>query len=235
VVLACAAPLVPLLADMQGVAAVVPKDATLPPYDLWVDQMSLPRLFGTRIDNIPAPRFYLRAAPAPIAKGAPPSSERPRIGIVWAGNPAHHNDRRRSVAPAALAPLLAAPGVQWISLQKGPRSLEITLQHGIADQSRVLTDFAETAALIETLDLVIAVDTATAHLAGALGRPVWVMLPHAPDWRWLTGRADSPWYASMTLFRQSSPGDWASVIDRVAGELGRFVRERVRPPANLFA
>ncbi|HEY2132125.1 MAG TPA: tetratricopeptide repeat-containing glycosyltransferase family protein [Acetobacteraceae bacterium] len=227
VVLACAAPLIPLLADVPGVAAVVPKDATLPPYDLWADQMSLPRLFGTRIDSIPAALGYLRAAPALIARRTPPPSRQARVGIVWAGNPAHHNDRRRSLSTAALAPLLATPGVAWISLQKGPRSLEITLQHGIPDQSRGLTDFAETAALIATLDLVIAVDTATAHLAGALGRPVWLMLPHAPDWRWLTGRADSPWYASMTLFRQSCPGGWAGVIDRVAAET---VCPRTGPP-----
>jgi tetratricopeptide (TPR) repeat protein len=222
VVLACASPLIPLLASMPGLAAIVPQDAALPSYDFWVDQMSLPRLFGTSLDSIPAPDGYLRADPTRSAAWGP-AHPRPRVGIVWSGNPAHHNDRRRSLPTTALAPLIAAPGVAWISLQKGPRSLEITLQHGVPDLSRRLTDFAETAALIATLDLVIAADTSVAHLAGALGRPVWVMLPHAPDWRWMTGRRDSPWYSSMLLFRQDHPGDWDGVIAQIAGALPAFL------------
>ncbi len=228
VVLACAAPLIPLLAGMPGLAAIAARDAPLPHYDLWVDQMSLPRLFGTRPETIPAPHGYLMADPARVAawraeSGQPPGQ--PRIGIVWSGNPAHHNDRRRSLPTAALAPLLAQP-CAWISLQKGPRAAEIAPRHGIADLSPRLHDFAETAALIATLDLVIAVDTSVAHLAGALGRPVWVMLPHAPDWRWMTGRDDSPWYATMRLFRQDRPGDWAGVLARVAGALADQIGAR---------
>jgi tetratricopeptide (TPR) repeat protein len=228
VVLACASPLIPLLAGMPGVAGVVPKDAALPSYDFWVDQMSLPRLFGTGLESIPTPDGYLQADPTCIAAWGP-RHPRPRIGIVWSGNPAHHNDRRRSLPTAALAPLIAVPEVTWISLQKGPRSLEITLQHGVADLSRRLTDFADTAALIATLDLVIAVDTSVAHLAGALGRPVWVMLPHAPDWRWMTERRDSPWYSSMVLFRQDRPGDWDGVIAQVAAALPAFLAAHAGP------
>lgn len=122
----------------------------------------------------------------------------------------------------ALAPILATPGVTFVSLQVGPHSGEITQRFGVPDRSSDLTDFSQTAALVAALDLVIAVDTSTAHLAGALGRAVWVMLPYAPDWRWVVGRDDSPWYASMRLFRQTRPGDWAGVAARVAAELAAF-------------
>jgi tetratricopeptide (TPR) repeat protein len=218
VVLACAAPLHGLLAPL---AETVPRDARLPPYDAWVDQMSLPRLFATQPHSIPAPCGYLRAEPARSALWHADGTGRPRIGLVWSGNPAHHNDRRRSLPAAELAPLLAVPGIAWVSVQKGPRSGELA-RHGIADISARLADFADTAGLLATLDLVIAVDTAVAHLAGALGRPCWVMLPHAPDWRWMTGRSDSPWYASHRLFRQDAPGDWRSVTARIGAELAGF-------------
>ena len=213
VVLACAPPLIPLLRRLPGVALTVPKTAAFPPYDLWVDQMSLPRLFGTRPDTIPAPGGYLRA------DRARPAGPRPFVGIVWAGNPGHSNDSRRSMPVGALAPILALPGIDWVSLQVGPAAADITGRFGIADRSATLTDFAKTAALIETLDLVVAVDTSTAHLAGAMGWPVWVMLPFAPEWRWMIDRTDSPWYASMRLFRQASPGDWAGVAHRIAAAL----------------
>jgi hypothetical protein len=119
----------------------------------------------------------------------------------------------------ALAPIMAVPGIEWISLQVGPASAEITARFGIADQSAALIDFAETAALVATLDLVIAVDTSAAHLAGAMGKPVWVMIPFAPDWRWMTGCNDSPWYASLRLFRQTATGDWNGVARRLAEAL----------------
>ena len=214
VVLACAPALIPVLRRVVGVAQVVPKSEKLPPYDLWVDQMSLPRLFGTRPETIPTPGGYLPANPPRCA-----SHRRPRVGLAWAGNPAHSNDLRRSMPIAALAPILAVAEIDWISLQVGPASAEITARYGIADRSAGLTDFAATAALIETLDLVVAVDTSTAHLAGAMGWPVWVMIPLAPDWRWMIGRTDSPWYASLRLFRQTEPGDWDGVACRVAAAL----------------
>jgi tetratricopeptide (TPR) repeat protein len=218
VILACAPTLVSLLSRLAGVTAVLPRDGPLPPYDLWVDMMSLPGLFATRSDSIPASGGYLRPEPARQLGWPAPLPDRPAVGIVWAGNMAHHNDRRRSLPPAALSALLAVPGIDWISLQVGPRSGECVC-HEVADQSSRLIDFDDTAALIGTLDLVIAVDTATAHLAGALGCPVWLLLPHAPDWRWMLGRADSPWYDGFTLFRQPSPGDWRDVTDRVVARL----------------
>lgn len=219
VVLACAPSLIPLLEKMPGVASAVPKVGALPRYDFWVDQMSLPRLFRTRPDTIPAPAGYLRADPVRVAGWMPATAMRPRVGIVWAGNPEHSNDSRRSMPVDALAPILGVPGIEWVSLQVGPGSAGIADRFGIPDRSAALIDFAETAALVETLGLVIAVDTSTAHLAGAMGKPVWVMIPFAPDWRWMHGRDDSPWYASLRLFRQSAPSDWEGVARRVAEAL----------------
>ncbi|HUA76398.1 MAG TPA: glycosyltransferase family 9 protein, partial [Acetobacteraceae bacterium] len=143
----------------------------------------------------------------------------PRIGLVWAGNPRHSNDARRSLPAACLAPLLARPGAHFVSLQVGPRAEEAAELSGLLDLSAELTDFAETAALIAALDLVIAVDTSTAHCAAALGAPTWIMLPHGPDWRWLTAREDSPWYASVRLFRQPAPGAWEAVVARINAAL----------------
>ena len=209
VVLACERSLIPLLSQLSGVV-VVPKDATLPRYDCWIDQMSLPRVFGTRLDTIPAANGYLRAA---AWRGDLPDA--PKIGLAWSGNPAHSNDRRRSMPAQALQCILAVPGVSFVNLQVGPKAAEI----GLPDLSAQLTDYAETAALIAALDLLITVDTSVAHVAGALGKPAWVMLPYAPDWRWLLGRDDSPWYTSLRLFRQPAPGDWHSVTAAVAAEL----------------
>ncbi len=222
VTLACAAPLVRLLAQLP--VSVIDRDPPLPVHDLWVDQMSLPRLLGIRPDSIPAASSYL------VAAGAAPvrdRSRRPLVGLVWAGNPAHSNDARRSIPLAALAPLITLPGIAFASLQVGPAAAQIEARFGIPDASPYLRDFAATARLISRLDLVISVDTATAHLAGALGKPVWLMLPYAPDWRWMAGRCDSPWYASARLFRQSRPGDWDGVVARIAEAL-----VRLRPPAR---
>ena len=219
-VLACERPLIPLLATL-GVA-VVPKDAALPPYDAWLDQMSLPLVFGTQLGNIPAADGYLRADPARIAAWQAALPDGPKVGLAWAGNPVHSNDRRRSMPADALDRILAVPGISFVSLQVG----RAAGRSGLADLSPRLADFAETAALIATLDLVITVDTAVAHVAGALGKPAWVMLPYAPDWRWLLGRVDTPWYSSLRLFRQPSPGDWGAVIDAVVSELERTLEAR---------
>ena len=212
-VLVCERSLIPLLAGIG--ATIVPKDASLPPYDCWIDQMSLPRVFGTRLDTIPTSEGYLCADPARISAWRASLPAGPNVGLAWAGNPAHSNDRRRSLPAAALDRILAVPGVNFVNLQVGPRASEITL----ADLSPRLVDYAETAALIAALDLLITVDTSVAHVAGALGRPAWVMLPYAPDWRWLLGRDDTPWYSSLRLFRQPRPGDWGSVVATVAHAL----------------
>jgi hypothetical protein len=143
---------------------------------------------------------------------------RPRIGIVWAGNPAHSNDRRRSLPSPAVARLAIASAAPLISLQVGPRAAEAAL-FGFHDLSPRLTDYGATTAAVAALDLVVCVDTSVAHLAGALGKETWVLLPHAPDWRWMQGRDDTPWYSSLRLFRQPRPGDWAAVAGAVAAAL----------------
>ena len=219
VVLACAPTLVPLLRGMQGVADVVSRDAALPLYDCFVFQMSLPRLLGTTVDTIPSPHGYLKVNPT-RARPAPERIEgRRRVGLVWAGNPEHHNDQRRSIPTAALAPLVTLEGIEWVNLQRGARGPELSLMHRLPAPSSRITDFADTAAIVETLDLVVTVDTSVAHLAGAMGKTVWILLPHAPDWRWMLNRDDTPWYATARLFRQHRAGDWGAVIDRVAAAL----------------
>lgn len=151
-----------------------------------------------------------------------------RVGLVWSGDPGHNNDHNRSISLRALAPLLDCD-VQFVSLQKGIRDQDrafLSEREDILDLTEQLTDFSETAALVCCLDLVISVDTSVVHLVGALGAPVWTMLPFNPDWRWLLNRDDSPWYQSMRLFRQPTRGDWASVVDNVRGELEALVSAR---------
>ena len=206
-ILQCDPALVPLLLNMPGVV-VLPYTVRIEGYDAWIDLMSLPLAVG----GVPHADGYLRAATLP--RCSEPSI---RVGIAWAGNPALANDRWRSIPGQALAPLLAVSGITFVNLQVGDRAGEA----GLPDLSAQLTDYAETGALIGTLDLVIAVDSSVAHLAGALGAPVWVLLAHVPDWRWLLGRDDSPWYSSARLFRQEAPGDWAGVIERVADALAQ--------------
>ena len=214
VVVACAKVLMPLIAGVRGVAAVVPR-TMLPAYDFWINQMSVPRLLGTEVGSIPSAAGYVSAAPV----WAP--SPRRRVGIVLAGNPQHSNDVRRSMPDVAAAGLAALPGIEWVSLQVGSTAAAVAARFGVADLTQTLTDFGQTAAVVASLDLVISVDTAVAHLAGAMGVKVWLMLPHAPDWRWMLERDDTPWYASMRLFRQAAPGDWASVTGAVAAALCR--------------
>ena len=213
-ILACERPLLPLLAQLPGCAAVA-KDAALPPYDLWIDQMSLPLVFGTRLDTIPARAGYLRAEHRRVARWRESLPAALRVGLCWAGNPAHCNDRRRSMPATSVWRILAADRVGFVNLQVGPRAGET----GLTDLSPRLADFAETAALIDALDLVVSVDTSVAHLAGALGKPAWVLLAHSPDWRWLLERDDTPWYSSIHLIRQPTPGDWDAVANEVAAAL----------------
>ncbi|MCA3426523.1 MAG: tetratricopeptide repeat protein [Roseomonas sp.] len=190
-------------------------------FDLHCPLLSLPLAFRTRLETIPAwPDGYLKAPEEEAARWAQRLPRGRRIGLVWSGSNTHSNDANRSIALARLRPLFQSSDV-WISLQKEVRERDQTALQasGLLDLTAELEDFADTAALISALDLVIAVDTSVAHLAAALGKPVWLMLPFAPDFRWLLDREDSPWYPSMRLFRQPRPGDWDSVITRIADAL----------------
>lgn len=218
--------LCPLLAGMTGVAQCLPKleDTVLPAYDLHVPINCLPLAFGTRLDSIPSGANYLPPLAADRVQawahrlGA---HDRLRVGLVWSGNPKHLNDRNRSTTLHTVSRLFDVDA-SFVSLQKDPRPEDAALLRArpdIVDLTADLKDFADTAALVSCLDLVIAVDTSVAHLAAALGKPTWLLLPNLPDFRWLLGRDDSPWYPSLRLFRQTTAREYDSVIARVRGEL----------------
>ena len=220
IILECHPELKRLLQPNVAGCRVVEKGQLLPDFDLYLPLMSLPRIFRTTLENIPGnvPYLHADAHTAQFWKsriaGYPPTLN---VGLAWAGRPSHLNDRNRSIALASLGPLAQVPGIRVVSLQKGEAAAyarKVPTGMELIDWSEELNDFADTAALIANLDLVIAVDTAVVHLAGAMGKPVWVLLPYVPDWRWLLERKDSPWYPTMRLFRQKSLGDWADVIER---------------------
>ena len=230
VIVECPAELVPLFRSVDGVSDVYARDATLPPYDVACPLLSLPSVFRTMAETIPGGVPYLFPCPdrrASWGQVLEPYSGDVRVGLVWAGNVVHVNDRKRAMSPGLLTPLATLPGVQLFSLQKreagDPRGV-IPESLSMIDWTDRCNDFADTAALISALDLVITVDTAVAHIAGALGKPVWVMLPFVPDWRWFLGRTDSDWYPSMRLFRQPVPGDWDTVIRSLCEQVGQFPR-----------
>jgi tetratricopeptide (TPR) repeat protein len=215
-ILLCAPALMPLIQLMPGVKAVASSDE-LPAYDAWIDQASLPQAFGTTLETIPAADGFLQAEPSRVRDWRARLPNGRKIGVVFAGNPKHPGDRRRSVPLDLIHTLLNIPDTSLVNLHYGEPARGL----GLPDLTPWLTDYAETAALVETLDLVVSVDTSVAHLAGALGRPVWILLPHAPDWRWLLGRTDSPWYRSARLFRQPAAGDWVSVLMQVVHAMER--------------
>jgi ADP-heptose:LPS heptosyltransferase len=210
---------VPLLAEATGVAMAVAQGETLPPFDLHCPFCCLPAAFATTLATIPRAVPYLAVPPAKVARwraALPPG--RRRIGLAWAGNKDHRNDRHRSMPLAALRPLLELTEFHFVALQKGPRPGDAELLGAMPEMLHVgdrIEDFADMAAIIAELDMVITVDTAVAHVAGGLGKPVWILLPFSPDWRWLLDREDSPWYPTARLFRQSAIGDWAGPVDRV--------------------
>jgi hypothetical protein len=215
--------LAPLLGPHGAGVDVVRKGAPLPAFDVHCPLMSLPLAFGTTIDTVPAAVPYLFAPPERIARMAArlPRSGALRVGLVWSGKPSHKNDHNRSIPLARLRPLLDVPGTSFVSLQREYRDADLgaLADLPILRLDDAIADFADTAAVIESLDLVVAVDTAVAHLAGALGKPLWLLLSHVQDWRWLIGRGDSPWYPTAHLFRQGLEGDWAPVIAQVAAAL----------------
>jgi tetratricopeptide (TPR) repeat protein len=227
VILEVEEPLQDLLADLAGTARVIAKGNALPDFDLQCSLLSLPLAFNTQLETIPSAASYLRAADQALRKwGARlPAKRRPRIGIAWAGNAKHIRDRERSIGLGDLFPLLDVDAT-FVSLQKEVRAADTATLKNSADIvhfGHELAGFSDTAALISHLDLVISVDTAIVHLAGALGKPVWILLTHVPDWRWLLDRDDSPWYPTARLFRQGDTREWDSVIARVRDELLKFI------------
>lgn len=219
----CPAPLVELLRTATGLEQVVPDHLALPPCDWYAPLLHLPDVFTTRMETIPSEVPYLSADPERV-RGWGAALQIPdnhlRVGIAWRGGVDHWNDRNRSMDPSCLATLAGLTETSFISLQKGYGDGCENL--AFTPLPRELTDFADTAALMSHLDLVISVDTSVAHLAGALGRPTWVLLPFAPDWRWMLERDDSPWYPTMRLFRQSRRRDWLPVLERVREALIDF-------------
>jgi Tfp pilus assembly protein PilF len=224
VVVACSPQLSRILENCPGVAAVVCEGSPLPEFDCYAPVMSLARILGTTLGTIPAQVPYLFPEPALEAawRAELEGIAEFRIGVVWQGNPLHSKDHERSFPLAHLEPVARVPGVHLFSLQKnfGLDQLdEVARSFPLTDLGCRLVDFVETAAVMNNLDLVISADSSPAHLAGALGVPVWLALPSVCDWRWMSDRDDSPWYPTMRLFRQRRFGDWPEVFRRMATEL----------------
>jgi hypothetical protein len=196
--------------------------------------MSLPLAFKTRLDTIPDNIPYLRAPKEDIDNWRAKLGDGFKVGIAWAGSTAFKQDRDRSIRLENILPVCSVAGFKYFSIQKVLRAGDaeiLTANPQIMELGRNLTDFQETAAAMMSLDLVISSDTAIVHLAGAMGKPVWILLSSTPDWRWLLDRRDSPWYPTARLFRQKHKGDWVSVTNEVRAELEKLVRERHRQPA----
>jgi tetratricopeptide (TPR) repeat protein len=231
VVLQVHAALKPLLAGLKGAALVVARGEPLPAFDCQCPVMSLPYAMKTEPATIPAEVPYIHAPADRVSqwRARLPETTASRVGIVWCGNPAFREDRRRSLKLVQIEPILAAADVFFVSLNPGIGDRE---QAAIAGRSNVLhlgnelRDFADTAAVVAQLDLVITSDTSVAHLVGAMGRPVWIMLGFAPDWRFAHDREQSSWYPTARLFRQSAPGDWAGVIEQVRLALSVLAKQR---------
>jgi hypothetical protein len=230
VVLGCQPELVRLFSRLKGIDAVVPYGAPLPRFDMHCPLMSLPRFFLTDLRDIPPPaRLSVPGQPpqglqAAIAR----AGTRLKVGIVWSGSLTFKANHIRSTSLERFLELTAVPGIQLFSLQKGPRAADLTATGAdrmVIDLAPYLNDFADTAAAVSRLDLVIMVDSAVAHLSASLGRPVWNLMRYVPYWLYLRDRCDTPWYPSMTLFRQSRPGDWDGVFGHVVSSLARSVRK----------
>jgi tetratricopeptide (TPR) repeat protein len=224
-ILECQRELASLMCRVEGVHEVIIRGDRLPSFDLHCPLLGLPLVFSTTIESIPAKVPYIKADTSLVEKwrGKIQSDKAAKkVGLVWAGAPVHKKDRYRSCSLETFAPLGEIEGVSFYSLQKGDAAKEAKNHPGgmkLTDHTDEINDFSDTAALIETLDLVISVDTSVAHLAGAMGKMTWTLLPFAPDWRWMLNREDSPWYPTIRLFRQPSSGDWDSVIAKVKDEL----------------
>ena len=230
VIVECQKELVSIIRRINLIDKVVERGDQIPDFDFHCPVMTLPLLLKTDIETIPAAIPYINIDPEKISdwrRRIGVDNGGFKVGLCWAGNPRHKYDRSRSLSLEKLSPLSELEGVVFYSLQKGKavgQMKEAQDIMGLVDYTDHLNDFSDTAALIENLDLVISVDTAVVHLAGAMGKRVWTLLPYIPDWRWLLYRSDSPWYPSMRLFRQPEYGDWDSVIKLVRDELAQFKR-----------
>jgi Flp pilus assembly protein TadD len=230
IAIACSRPMSALVRQQYSGLNIFEHWKDCPPFAAYCALSGLPRLHGTRPDNVPAPTPYLCADPKRVAQwrerieAIAPRGYR-RIGLVWAGQPKHNNDRNRSTTLSTFAPLGNLRGIALVSLQKGPATAQAGQYFGQAPLLNIgaeVADYDDTMAILDCLDLVITVDTSVGHLAGAMNRPCWIMLPRAPDWRWLLERSDSPWYPSVRLFRQSVSRQWAGPI----GEIVTALREQ---------
>lgn len=225
-------PLVRLLSTMQGIDVLLGRGQPIPTFDCHVPLLNLPGLMDTQSKNMPVSVPYLSSNDEDKKfwrERLPPSDSKLCVGIVWAGNAKHPNDRLRSLPVSDLALLVDVENIQWVSLQKFKPSSSmsgINIPLPLIDWTTELNDYADTAALIDQLDLVITVDTSVAHLAGALGKPVWVMLPYVPDWRWMLDRRTSPWYPTTVLYRQSKMGDWMSVLEEMKQDLNTLSKKK---------
>ncbi len=232
VLLAVHRPLTGLMASVAGVSQVIGDGEALPDFDLYCPLLSLPLAFATELATIPATIPYLRPQQARIAEwcGRLPQNDRLRVGICWAGTSAHPGDCRRSIPLERFATVLSVSGVDFVSLQKEVSEAQAAVlhEHGVTQLGREFADFADTAAVVAMLDLVISVDTSVAHLAGAMAKAVGLLVPFAPDFRWMLERTDSPWYPTMRLFRQPAIGDWDAPLERLRREL---VEVAQRPPS----
>ncbi len=232
VLLGCSAEMTPLLARIPGVSRTFHRWNEIPGHAAYCRLSSLAMIFRTTLDTIPNAVPYLSPEPVRVAHWAswlqanhPPSTR--RIGLAWSGRPTHPNDRRRSIRLERLVPIIAAGPARFVSLQKPISPVDsgwLDRFPGLISLPTELRDFDDTAALIANLDLVITVDTSIGHLSGALGKPTWIMLPKACDWRWLLDRADSPWYPTVRLFRQQVPGAWDTLIADVAVALAADIQ-----------
>ena len=212
-----------LMNSLRGVDEVLTEVPEETHFDVQLPLMSLPHRLDPELKSLPNSRGGYLSVPESAQSALPPSSGSLRVGLVWAGNPRHTNDQNRSCELSEIAKVFDVPGIEWISLQVGEPAKEIShVDHDVLDLSDKLTDFTVTAATILELDLVISVDTSVVHLAGALGAPTWCVLAHAPDWRWMLGRHDTPWYSSVRLYRQQSTGDWTTLSHRIAEDLSQY-------------
>jgi hypothetical protein len=233
------AELKPIIERVQGPRAFYDRWETLPAFDFQITLSSLPFVLGTTIENIPANVPYLDADPVKVARWRERLAEmaggRSTVGLVWHGRPSNAINASRSMPLDALTPIIEMDNILPVSLQIGAGSEQLAQHSGrsrVLDAAPLLSDFGETAALMTALDHVVTIETAAAHLAGALGRPAHVLLPRVADWRWLEGRSDSPWYPTLRLVRQEKDGDWADVVSRVAVYLESLPIQDTHPPED---